>query len=41
MLINKKLKIQNEYFSNFDLQKIVYNYLIKMFERSSNDFKLT
>ncbi len=40
MQINKQLKINNEYFSNNDFQDIIYNYLIKMFRISNNDFEL-
>ena len=40
MTINKQLKIKNEYFSDNDFQDIIYNYLIKMFDISNNDFEL-
>lgn len=40
MPINKQLKINNEYFSDSDFQDIIYNYLIKMFKISNNDFEL-
>lgn len=40
MPINKKLKINNEYFSDNDFHDIIYNYLIKMFNISNNDFEL-
>ncbi len=40
MPINKKLKINNENFSDNDFQDIIYNYLIKMFNISNNDFEL-
>jgi len=33
--------IKNEYFSNNDFQNIIYNYLIKMFNISNNDFKIS
>lgn len=41
MPINKQLKINNEYFSDNDFQDIIYNYLIKMFNISNNDFKIS
>ena len=41
MSINKQIKIKNEYFSNNDFQDIIYNYLIKMFNISNNDFKIS
>jgi len=41
MSINKQIKIKNEYFSNNDFQNIIYNYLIKMFNISNNDFKIS
>ncbi len=40
MQINKQLKINNEYFSDNDFQDVIYNYLIKMFNISNNDFEL-
>lgn len=40
MPINKKLNMNNEYFSDNDFQNIIYNYLIKMFKISNNDFEL-
>lgn len=40
MAINKQLKITNEYFSDNDFQDIIYNYLIRMFKISNNDFEL-
>ncbi len=40
MPINKQIKISSEYFSNSDFQDIIYNYLIKMFNISNNDFEL-
>ena len=40
MPINKQLKIKNEYFSNSDFRDIIYNYLIKMFDISNNDFEI-
>lgn len=40
MPINKQLKIKNEYFGDNDFQDIIYNYLIKMFNISNNDFEL-
>ena len=40
MQINKQLKINNEHFSDNDFQEIIYNYLIKMFNISNNDFEL-
>ena len=40
MSVNKQLKIKNEYFSDNDFQDIIYNYLIKMFDISNNDFEL-
>lgn len=40
MPINKQLKIKNEYFCDNDFQDIIYNYLIKMFNISNNDFEL-
>ncbi len=40
MPINKQLKISAEHFSNNDFQDIIYNYLIKMFKISNNDFEL-
>ncbi len=40
MPINKHLKIKNEFFSDNDFQDIIYNYLIKMFNISNNDFEL-
>lgn len=39
MPINKQIKIQSEYFSDKDFQDIIYDYLIKMFKISNNDFK--
>ena len=41
MPTNKQLNISNEYFSNNDFQDIIYNYLIKMFNISNNDFKIS
>lgn len=41
MPINKQLKISNEFFSNNDFQDIIYNYLIKMFNISNNDLKIS
>ena len=40
MSINKQIKINNEYFCESDFQDIIYNYLIKMFNISNNDFEL-
>ncbi len=40
MQINKQLKINNEYFSDNNFQDVIYNYLIKMFKISNNDFEL-
>lgn len=40
MSINKQLKINNEYFSDKDFQDIIYNYLIKAFKISNNNFEL-
>ncbi len=40
MTINKQIKIKNEYFSDNDFQDIIYNYLIKMFNISNNDFEM-
>ncbi len=40
MPINIQLKINNEYFSDNDFQDVIYNYLIKMFNISNNDFEL-
>lgn len=40
MPINKQLKIKEEYFSDSDFQDIIYNYLIKMFNITNNDFEL-
>lgn len=40
MPINKQLKISSEYFSNNELQDIIYNYLIKMFNISKNEFEI-
>jgi len=40
MPINKQLKIKNEYFSDSDFQDVIYNYLIKMFNISKNDFEI-
>lgn len=40
MPINKQLKIKSECFSDNDFQDIIYNYLIKMFNISNNDFEL-
>ena len=40
MPINKQLKINNEYFSGNDFQDIIYNYLIKMFNISNNNFEI-
>lgn len=41
MPINKQIKIQNEYFSDNVFQDIIYNYLIKMFNISNNNFKIS
>lgn len=41
MPINKQLKIKSEYFNNSDFQDIIYIYLIKMFNISNNDFKIS
>lgn len=40
MSVNKQLKINNEYFNDNDFQDIIYNYLIKMFKISDNNFEL-
>lgn len=40
MQIKNQLKISKEYFSNNDFQDIIYNYFIKMFTISNNDFDL-
>lgn len=40
MSINKRLKIENERFSDNDFQDIIYNYLIKMFKLSNKDFEI-
>lgn len=41
MPINKQLKIKSEHFSDNEFQDIIYNYLIKMFNVSNNDFKIS